>query len=75
MSIFHTLDLPGLDRFTGTGLPRSLAWRIGAEWTALARHATPGPDWPPYDQESRPSLVLGTPSVQESAQLIKEDDD
>lgn len=43
--------------------------RVGTE-VFLSHYATR-----PYHQEGRPSLVHRTPSAQESAQLIKEDDD
>lgn len=73
--VFDTLDLPGIDRFTGIDPPRGLAERIGAEWTALARRGAPGPDWPPYDQDRRHSQVLDTPSATRPAPLIEDDDD
>jgi para-nitrobenzyl esterase len=60
--VFDTLDLPGVDRFTGTDPPRSLAERVGAHWTAFARHGTPGRGWPRYDHDGPGRLVLDMPA-------------
>jgi para-nitrobenzyl esterase len=62
----HSLELPfAFDtlarrgRFTGTDRPRSLAERIGAKWTVLARHGTRGPDWRPYTGADPAILLVG----------------
>jgi para-nitrobenzyl esterase len=69
--VFDTLDLRGVERFTGTDPPQSLAERIGAQWTAFARHGEPEPDWPRYDEAARRRLVLGVSAARRSAQLME----
>jgi para-nitrobenzyl esterase len=56
--VFDNLQLPGIERFTGPRPPQDLADRIGAEWTALARHGSPSAGWPPYTAAERQSLVF-----------------
>ncbi|MFB7842715.1 carboxylesterase/lipase family protein [Microbacterium sp. NPDC056052] len=54
--VFDLLETDAARRFAGSHAPAALAERIGAGWVALAR--TGIADWPPFDPESRRTLLL-----------------
>ena len=37
---------------------RAVSARMQAHWVHFARHGVPGPDWPAYDPERRPTLIF-----------------
>jgi para-nitrobenzyl esterase len=63
--VFNTLDAPGAALFTGGTTPeaQALADRMHDAWIAFARTGRPGhpdlPDWPPYGDPRRATMVLG----------------
>ena len=59
--VFDLLDTDAARRFAGSDAPAALADRIGDGWAALAR--TGAADWPPFDPETRRTLLLDERSV------------
>jgi para-nitrobenzyl esterase len=69
--VFGTLDLPGLDRFAGSGpAAHALSARMMDAWLAFARTGDPG--WPAYDSSRRATMVFGAESKVEDAPLDEE---
>ena len=62
--VFGTLTRPGMSRFAGEG-PQAerLSERMMDAWLAFARDGDPGhaelPEWAPYDEDRRATMVLG----------------
>ena len=64
---FDNLDAGGASFYTGEPTPemRSLASAMADAWVAFARDGAPKaeglPEWPEYDGERRPTMILETP--------------
>ena len=65
--VFGTVHNPGVQGFSGSGEEAmALSATIRAEWVAFARNGAPG-EWPTWDPDRRPTLVLGPwPGSEES---------
>ncbi|MGH9028571.1 MAG: carboxylesterase/lipase family protein [Acidimicrobiales bacterium] len=69
--VFGTLDLPGLDRFAGTGsAAQDLSFQMMDAWLAFAKSGDPG--WPPFDAGRRTTMIFGPRSGPEDAPLQEE---
>ena len=47
-----------LTAFGGRTALRAASARMQAHWTHFARHGVPGPGWPAYDADCRPTLII-----------------
>jgi para-nitrobenzyl esterase len=58
--VFDNLDAPGASFFAGepTDAMRALATAMADAWVATATTGSPGPDWPGYDAEARPTRIF-----------------
>jgi len=75
--VFNTLNLPGMDEFTGQGPEAELlSQKIMDAWIAFARTGNPNnkglPEWKPYDIEERATMTLGKECKQVNAAYDKE---
>jgi len=62
--VFGTLEVPGIDRFMGSGPEaEQLGEAFRESWTSFARGEGPGAPalgtWPPYEPEGRATLIFG----------------
>jgi len=62
--VFNTLNLPGMEDFSGQGPEAELlSQKIMDAWIAFARTGNPNheglPEWQPYDSEKRTTMCLG----------------
>lgn len=62
--VFNNLDIPGMDRFSGTGAEaEELSEKIMDAWISFSRTGNPNhdglPEWPPYDAKNRATMFLG----------------
>jgi para-nitrobenzyl esterase len=69
--VFGTLDLPGVERFAGTGAAaEALSVKMMEAWIEFAREGDPG--WPPYEVTRRTTMVFGSESSVQDAPLEEE---
>jgi para-nitrobenzyl esterase len=64
--VFDNLHKRGIELLTGPEPPRSVAAAMHAAWIAFARTGAPDhdglPEWPPYDEGGRATMVFGVPN-------------
>lgn len=57
---FGTLDVPGIETFTGGGpVAARVSGQIMDAWTAFARTGRPGDAWPAYEPSERATMSIG----------------
>ena len=75
--VFNTLNIPGIEDFTGQGPEAELlSQKIMDAWIAFARTGNPNhvglPEWQSYDTETRATMCLGKDCKQVNAVYDKE---
>ncbi len=75
--VFDTLNIPGMENFTGQGPEAELlSQKIMDAWIAFARTGNPNheglPEWQSYDTEKRATMCLGKDCKQVTAAYDKE---
>src|SRR5690606_340435 len=55
---FDTLTGAALTLLGGRRMYREVGRRMQRHWTSFAASGEPGPEWPPYDEASRSTLVF-----------------